>query len=481
MAEDELDSFNGSHERRRRIYVSGVDVSDSFHSSQLLTTSRANFNCSYNLPFGYVFHVKNLIDILRETEEDRSAPYSPPLHFEIEVDLLDDKDDEDLSHFRRLQTSSSTLLLQLATATSAITPETTFDFKSVDYPSGARPNNLANKLTVLVNDPTRTRGLTVLSVNAESGKVTGVQRGRSGNVRKLDMFVLEDGEIVGSVAADHPVNWGVRKRMFMGPLLENSKNKSFTCGVEHKEQWDDRMLKHGFGEDWNGVRGRQDEHFYHEHEHQVHEHHDHQHLNIRHLQNIFSEKGSPAFKPPTNQRLYEEDGPEVRFEINLVIDIDAEFIRKQGGASQAIEYVNFLITVANAILENEVGARLNVVHVQEVTYFGPAESLRDGLRVMREQYDQHFPANVQLRHALLGKYIGGGIAFIDAVCDERYGVGLSSGLEGTINSLDDDAVYDLFIMMHEIGHSLGSGKDSHTRTIPLFIICSRIDKILSIL
>ena len=132
--------------------------------------------------------------------------------------------------------------------------------------------------------------------------------------------------------------------------------------------------------------------------------------------------------------------------------------------------MNFLITVANAILENEVGVRLNAVHVQEVTYFGSAESLRDGLRLMREHYDQHFPADVQLRHALLGKYIGGGIAFIDAVCDERYGVGLSSGLEGTINSLDEDAVYDLFIMMHEIGHSLGSGKYSLLRATLLFML-----------
>ena len=44
------------------------------------------------------------------------------------------------------------------------------------------------------------------------------------------------------------------------------------------------------------------------------------------------------------------------------------------------------------------------------------------------------------------------------VCDKRYAVGLSSGLEGSIEGLDDDAVYDLFIMMHELGHSLGSGK-----------------------
>ena len=53
------------------------------------------------------------------------------------------------------------------------------------------------------------------------------------------------------------------------------------------------------------------------------------------------------------------------------------------------------------------------------------------------------------------------------VCDKRYAVGLSSGLEGSIGTLDHDAVYDLFIMMHELGHSLGSGKSLD----PVCILC----------
>ena len=288
----------------------------------------------------------------------------------------------------------------------------------------------------------------MLSVNTGTSKISGVQRGKSGSVRTLDMFKVQDGEIAVSAAR--------QKRMFMGPIVRG-RHQSFTCGVEHKEEWDERMLRQDDNER-RGVRGSHDEEH---HDHHIHEHHDHehehQHFNIRQLQNIFSGK-TRAFKPPTNERLYEADGPVVRFQVNIVIDIDAEFISKQGGAAQAVEYVNFLVTVANAILGNEVGVRLNVIHIQEVTYFKPVATLRDGLRVMRQYYDNRFPDNVQLRHALLGKYIGGGIAFIDAVCDKRYGVGLSSGLEGRISSLDDDAVYDLFIMMHELGHSLGSGK-----------------------
>ena len=405
-----------------------------------------------------------MVDILRETEDDRSASSAPPLHFEIEVDLSTENDGDDLSHLRRLQVSpttgerslTSTLLLDLFTAPSAISPDTTFDFTSVSSPEP----DIASKLTVLVNDPTNTIGLTVLSVNTGTSKISGVQRGKSGSVRKLNMFKVEDGEIVTSAAR--------QKRMFMGPIVRG-RHQSFTCGVEHKEEWDERMLRHE-SDEWKGIRGGTDEehhdHHVHEHQHNDHEH-EHQHFNIRQLQNMFSGK--------TNGRLYEAGGPRIRFQINVVIDIDAEFIAKQGGAVQAVEYVNLLVTVANSILGNEVGVRLNVIHIQEVTYFKPVATLRDGLKVMRRYYEDKFSDNIQLRHALLGKYIGGGIAFIDAVCDKRYGVGLSSGLEGRINSLDEDAVYDLFIMMHEIGHSLGSGKRF------IFLVTILFEQVLSLM
>lgn len=45
----------------------------------------------------------------------------------------------------------------------------------------------------------------------------------------------------------------------------------------------------------------------------------------------------------------------------------------------------------------------------------------------------------------------------DTVCDSTWGVGLSSGINGKINDLDDDALHDSFMVAHEIGHSFGSG------------------------
>ena len=90
--------------------------------------------------------------------------------------------------------------------------------------------------------------------------------------------------------------------------------------------------------------------------------------------------------------------------------------------------------------------------------FESVDTLREGLQTMRQFYEDDMSDDgTSLRHALLGRDIGGGIAFVDAVCDSTWGVGLSSGLRGKIDNLDEDAMYDVFMFSHEIGHSFGSG------------------------
>ena len=108
--------------------------------------------------------------------------------------------------------------------------------------------------------------------------------------------------------------------------------------------------------------------------------------------------------------------------------------------------------------------RLNIVRVNEVDIMNGVDNLRDGLRELRLHYEgtvgvgkeEEGDETIHLVHALLGKDIGGGIAFIDTVCSSQWGVGLSSGLQGSMDNLAD-AFYDVHMIAHEIGHSLGSG------------------------
>ncbi|KAL7518100.1 hypothetical protein ACHAWX_002956 [Stephanocyclus meneghinianus] len=153
------------------------------------------------------------------------------------------------------------------------------------------------------------------------------------------------------------------------------------------------------------------------------------------------------------------------FHVDISIEVDAEFIELQGGPVEAIEYINFLVSAANLVFEHEVDAHLNVVHVAETDMFDGERDAKEALKLMRMYYtlksnsteNQSKSNTFRLRHAVLGRYLGGGIAFIDSVCDEDWGFGVTSDISGNLKSVDDNVLFDFFIFIHEVGHSLGSG------------------------
>ena len=149
------------------------------------------------------------------------------------------------------------------------------------------------------------------------------------------------------------------------------------------------------------------------------------------------------------------------FEIDLIVDIDRDLIVQNGGLERAIEYVNFIVSTTNVILTKEFDLHLNVVQISETDIFdnldGGNGTTRDALKKMRQTYQGTVGKNrgAHLRHALLGKELGGGIAFTDTVCNANWGFAISSGLRGNVTNMD---MYDVFIFAHELGHNLGSGE-----------------------
>ena len=63
---------------------------------------------------------------------------------------------------------------------------------------------------------------------------------------------------------------------------------------------------------------------------------------------------------------------------------------------------------------------------------------------------------MDLHHALLGRSLGGGIAYLTGLCNPAYSVGLSSGIQGDFRSLDGAVVWDATVFMHEVGHGFGA-------------------------
>lgn len=249
------------------------------------------------------------------------------------------------------------MLLRVQRVSPAITPQTSFAF-AIDREGVNR--DVVDNLAVLVSNPGEGDGdFAVLSVDADSGAISGLQRGGEGSVLQIS---------TGSSSSSN-----LRRSALHARKVEKSE-RNFTCGVDH--------------DDHNG-----------DHHHEMDE-----------QQTLLSDDAR-SFVPPTASR----NAPrQDTITINLLVAVDADFINRQGSTNRAIKYVNFLISSANAIYEPELGVRLNVVRVEETDIFDGANDDREGLRTMRLHYEGKTVVGneVNLVHAMLGRNLGGGIAFI---------------------------------------------------------------------
>jgi len=275
---------------------------------------------------------------------------------------------------------------------------------------------------------------TVLSVNSQTGGVTGLQRLAHGGI--IRQISTSD---IGGVSPD---NRRLSSALHSKTIPQSDSNRKFTCGVDHTDEEQHHRHRDLHNND-------------HHHNHDRHHHHEDRILSM------FDTIQAPTSTPSNSQQ--GEEG----FVLNILIAVDKYFILKNSNSATAsTEYINLLISAVNTILGSEMNVRLNIVRVDEIDIMKGVDNLRDGLRELRLHYEgtvgvsreEDGNETIHLVHALLGQDIGGGIAFIDTVCSSQWGVGLSSGLQGSMDNLAD-AFYDVHMIAHEIGHSLGS---SHT-------------------
>ncbi|KAL3780307.1 hypothetical protein HJC23_010569 [Cyclotella cryptica] len=151
------------------------------------------------------------------------------------------------------------------------------------------------------------------------------------------------------------------------------------------------------------------------------------------------------------------------FEVEMYIEIDNTFVNNLGSLSNAVNYVNTLVTGANVVYEKEIDTHLRVTKIVVSTLYDGATSTSDALSIMRTNYGGNtwHAANVDIHHALLGK-LGGGIAYIGVVCRSDWGFGLTGGLSGSFTSMGQPVVWDMKGFMHEVGHNFGSGHSHDT-------------------
>ena len=182
-------------------------------------------------------------------------------------------------------------------------------------------------------------------------------------------------------------------------------------------------------------------------------HHDHHHFENDLIAVGQSLRGS---KGNLGRRLYFTDNyPKAyTYQVDLFIEIDQAFVDNHGSYQAALEYIDVLVSAASAIYEQEIDTHLHVTHVEKTNRYDGVSSTSDALKIMRTDFagsSWHYD-NIDLHHALLGNRLGGGIAYVGALCNSQYGFGLSANLVGNFESLGASTVWDLTVFSHEVRH-----------------------------
>eukprot|EP00804_Cyclotella_cryptica_P008412 CCRYP_003932-RD/>CCRYP_003932-RD protein AED:0.26 eAED:0.31 QI:423/0.87/0.88/1/0.5/0.33/9/0/936 len=360
-------------------------------------------------------------------------------------------DASNLSKFADSTSKPSTVSMDVIEALPAITPDTHIllsDGTSLRF--GDSSNTLS---TLLVSDTTTSTGrsgLTVLAVDPITREMQGVMEQKGSRSMKIRQG--RDGGVVTATEA------------------EEMAMPAWECGVGNDDTLFHRVLEEEEEDHHHDDHGHE-----HNHEHDQHDHHHHHHdefdPTISAIENLSKSLRGTKINPLNKRRLQDSTVP-YNYQVDLFIEIDNDFITNTGGGprdaagitTNAYNYVNALVTAANVIYESEIDTHLHVNTIKLSTLYDSTVSTSDALGIMRSNYggSTWHTEGVDVQHAMLGKGLGGGIAYIGVLCNSGWGFGLTAGLSGNFVSLDQRVVWDLKSFMHEIGHNFASGHSHDT-------------------
>jgi len=109
-----------------------------------------------------------------------------------------------------------------------------------------------------------------------------------------------------------------------------------------------------------------------------------------------------------------------------------------------------------SLLQTEINTHLNILHIVLNANYAASTSTSAALTQMRTIYSRtatqgwHYTSQAgikpDLHHAVLGKNLGGGIAYVGVICRQDYGFGLSASLTGGYASMGNAVVWDMMVV-----------------------------------
>ncbi len=165
----------------------------------------------------------------------------------------------------------------------------------------------------------------------------------------------------------------------------------------------------------------------------------------------------------------------------LAIETDFQLYQKFGSVSATSTYVTKLIATVSAQYYTDIQTTLSISYLGVYSTAGDPWTSQDGggdagdlLSEFRTAWNNNgWPAAADLAHFVSGANLGGGIAYLNVLCNSSFGYGVSGNIRGNVDwdgwtGNPGSFTWDFVVVAHELGHNFGS---NHTQDF-----CPPIDR-----
>jgi len=160
--------------------------------------------------------------------------------------------------------------------------------------------------------------------------------------------------------------------------------------------------------------------------------------------------------------------------VQVAVETDREYTNNLfgGDTEAAADYAYFLFAAVSEIYQQQLDTRVEVSFLRLWTWSDPWDGGNTSAQLTQFQEIWNLGMSWlerDLGHFLSGRSLGGGIAWLNAICSSSTGYGLSANLNGSFPyPIQDHSSqnWDLMVVAHELGHNFGA-PHTHSYSPPL--------------
>ncbi len=176
-----------------------------------------------------------------------------------------------------------------------------------------------------------------------------------------------------------------------------------------------------------------------------------------------------------------DGGSHVPYVCRLALETDYQLFQKFGDSTLLANYVTQLVASVSDRFHNDVATTFQIVYLGIHTTPDDPWTTQDSggtvehlLAEFQQEwapiYGESWPVTADLAHLLSGA-LGGGMSYINVLCDQNYGFGVSTGLTASTDwstyTGGSSALYwDFDVLAHELGHAFNA-RHTHEYCPPL--------------